>query len=121
MKYQSREFCKDTNCPIQHLLDNAEDEMDTDFAKTFCHNDCSAYDFHKWLDDNNYSIVKDFDYDLLYLRMWLEQLKYDLSAFVYDNAVVDIGLNHTVEKIEEYLQDLEGDDGKTIRELRNEG
>lgn len=113
MKYQSREFCKDTNCPLQHLLDNAEDKMDTEFAREYCRNDCSAYDFHQWLDENRYDIVKDFDYSIAHIKAWFDELK----------AVTDIlhisRAQRAMRKIEEYLQDLEGDDGKTLRELRN--
>lgn len=119
MKYQSREFCKDTKCPIQHLLDNAEDKMDVEFAKEYCHNDCSAYDFHKWLEENNYSIVKDFDYDILYLRCLFDDVIRILNNSIKGEVEI-LGLHTILRDLDKYIKDLEGDQGKSIREKKHE-
>jgi len=56
-EYKSREFCRDIECGMQKLIDN-DTELGKSFAKSFCRKECEAYKFHKWLQENNYKIVK---------------------------------------------------------------
>jgi len=53
VKYQTREYCKDIECDIQKLIDEG-----MKLAESFCRKDCEAYKFHKWLQENNYKIVR---------------------------------------------------------------
>ena len=62
-EYESREFCRDIQCTIQGMLDGKIDkdlsEKIKKFRKEFhCHENCKAYEFHQWLEDNGYSIIK---------------------------------------------------------------
>ena len=59
--YQRREYCKDVACPIQNLLDKESDDSDAyDLIRTICTSDCihSTYEFHHWLTDKGYLIVR---------------------------------------------------------------
>lgn len=59
VEYQSREYCRDTECGMQKLIDNdKENELGKSFAKSFCRKECEAYKFHKWLQEHDYKIVK---------------------------------------------------------------
>jgi len=49
-QYKKGEYCKSINCPAY------EDLMAG--AKSLCVISCSAYRFHKYLDDHDYEIVK---------------------------------------------------------------
>ena len=58
-EYQSREFCRDTACGYQIDLDyykTPEDEKE--FIKDEVCENCKAYEFHQWLKENGYKIVK---------------------------------------------------------------
>jgi len=58
-EYKSREYCKDVECEIQKIIDEDNTSLELGFAKGYCRNECSAYKFHKWLQENNYKIVKE--------------------------------------------------------------
>ena len=51
MEYKSGDFCKSVGC-----IFNKKRELGD---KKFCEMKCRAYQFHKWLDDNNYKITKE--------------------------------------------------------------
>lgn len=51
MEYKSGDFCKAIGC-----LFNEEREKGN---KEFCKLKCKAYQFHKWLKNNKYKIIKD--------------------------------------------------------------
>lgn len=55
-EYKSREYCRDINCYNQLQYDNQF--ISKKRLKTYCQ-DCKAYKFHKWLQENNYKIVKE--------------------------------------------------------------
>lgn len=52
-EYEKFEFCKDIECPV---LDS-DDEIRSNTCEHHCQ--CSAYDLHDWLNENNFKIVKD--------------------------------------------------------------
>lgn len=59
--YQRREFCHAIHCPIQTLLD--EEEPSTahyETIKQVCKSDClhSCHEFHAWLNDQGFLVVK---------------------------------------------------------------
>lgn len=59
--YQRREYCKDIKCPIQTLLDNQESQSDDyEEIRKICRTSClhSTYEFHHWLIEKKYLIVK---------------------------------------------------------------
>ena len=59
--YQRREFCKDIKCKIQMLLDQEDDTSDKyQEIRSICKTDCihSTYEFHHWLIEKGYLIVK---------------------------------------------------------------
>lgn len=60
IEYESREFCKDTNCNIQKMLDDDNEiiEIKSDLKEKHCKRKCKAYEFHQWLKENGYKIVK---------------------------------------------------------------
>ena len=59
--YRRREFCNDVKCPIQLLL-NAEQEGSEKYEqiRAICKGNCifSTYDFHHWLIDKGFLIIK---------------------------------------------------------------
>jgi hypothetical protein len=59
--YQRREYCKDVKCPIQLLL-NQEEPKSAKYEEIrgICSKNCvhSTYEFHHWLDDHGYLIVR---------------------------------------------------------------
>ena len=57
-EYQSREYCKDIKCEIQEIIDEDNTGLEVGFAKGYCRNKCSAYKFHKWLQEHDYKILK---------------------------------------------------------------
>ncbi|MFW6025941.1 MAG: hypothetical protein ACOCRX_06315 [Candidatus Woesearchaeota archaeon] len=61
--YQSREYCKESNCTIQKILDDEEEtiELKCDLKKNVCRNQCKAYDYHQYLKENGYEIIKKED------------------------------------------------------------
>jgi hypothetical protein len=59
--YQRREYCKDIHCPIQLLLDEtAADSPQYDRIRAICQNSCihTTYEFHHWLIEKGYLIVR---------------------------------------------------------------
>jgi hypothetical protein len=59
--YQRREICKDIQCPIQLLLDQAAPgSAEYDRIRGICQNSCihTTYEFHHWLIQKGYLIVK---------------------------------------------------------------
>ena len=59
-KYESREYCKESGCNIQRLLDDpsVDNDLKKQLKEDVCKEQCSAYDFHQYLQDNGYAIVK---------------------------------------------------------------
>ena len=59
--YQQRECCRDARCPLQLELDaRAPGSQDYERIRTVCQTDCrhTAYEFHHWLVDKGYRIVR---------------------------------------------------------------
>ena len=66
-EYQSREFCRDTACLYQMEIDYLREVDDRQFViregdireikDEHCQH-CKAYQFHQWLKEKNYKIVK---------------------------------------------------------------
>ena len=59
--YRSREFCKDVKCPVQLELDSRKpDSEEYEKIRQICKTGCkhSAREFHYWLIDKGYLIVK---------------------------------------------------------------
>jgi hypothetical protein len=59
--YQRREFCKDLPCPIQLLLDAAQEGSEEyERIRGICKNNCihTTYEFHHWLIQKGYLIVR---------------------------------------------------------------
>lgn len=59
--YQRREFCKDVECPMQLDLDAQEQGSDRyEEIRNICKTDCryTTYQFHHWLIDKGYLIVR---------------------------------------------------------------
>ena len=59
--YQRREYCKDIQCPVQVLLDKQEPgSAQYDEIRNICVHDCihSTYEFHHWLIEKGYLVVK---------------------------------------------------------------
>lgn len=56
VEYGNREYCKNIKCPIQIVI--KDKPYKADLTKEICRNECKAYDFHKWLEKNNYKIIK---------------------------------------------------------------
>ena len=59
--YKRREFCKDVECPVQLDLDAQEqgsEEYET--IRQICKTNCryTTYQFHHWLIDKGYLIVR---------------------------------------------------------------
>ena len=62
--YKRREYCNDVRCPIQMLMNaKGEDTPDYDSLRGICKSDCvhTTYDFHHWLIDKGYIIVRPED------------------------------------------------------------
>jgi len=61
IEYQRRKFCKVLPCPIQVLLDaEAEGLPKYEQIRAICKTDCihTTYEFHHWLIQNGYLIVR---------------------------------------------------------------
>jgi hypothetical protein len=59
--YQRREFCKDIKCPVQLDLDKQEPGSEAyEGIRNTCKADCryTTYQFHHWLIDKGYLIVR---------------------------------------------------------------
>jgi len=59
--YKRREFCKDINCPIQLDLDKQEQSsQEYERIRGICQTDCryTTYQFHHWLIEKGYLIVR---------------------------------------------------------------
>ena len=59
--YQRREYCKDIRCPVQHLLDEAAAGSPAyDRIRAICQGSCihTTYEFHHWLIEKGYLVVK---------------------------------------------------------------
>ena len=61
MEYERREYCKDIECPVQMLLDKQEDgSPEYEELRAICKADCihSTYEFHHWLIEKGYLLIK---------------------------------------------------------------
>jgi len=59
--YQRREYCKDIQCEIQLRLDKAEEKSEEyEEIRNICKNNCihTTYEFHHWLIQKGYLIVR---------------------------------------------------------------
>jgi hypothetical protein len=59
--YPKREYCKDVRCPLQLELDaQAPGSEGYERIRTVCQTNCrhTAYEFHHWLSDKGYLIVR---------------------------------------------------------------
>ena len=59
--YKRREYCKDIKCEVQLELDSAKEGSDQyEKVRDVCKTDCkhTTYEFHHWLINNDYLIVK---------------------------------------------------------------
>jgi hypothetical protein len=59
--YKRREFCKDVRCPVQLELDEQkEGSEEYEKIRLICKADCryTTYQFHHWLIDRGYLIVR---------------------------------------------------------------
>lgn len=120
MNYKSRDYCKAVNCPVQSIIDKENIyTFDYNKAKNFCRKKCEAYKLHQWLNKNDYTIVKDFNYDLAVLKAWFEELQNKLHDNLKEDDYLDIGLNEPLENIENCIYSLDNSLEKTLRELRN--
>lgn len=54
-EYKSREFCRDIKCSVQKNIDRGV--LTKDQLRRVCRK-CKAHEFHKWLKENNYSIIQ---------------------------------------------------------------
>ena len=61
VEYKRREFCKDVKCPLQLQLE-AQEEGCSEYERIrqTCRTSCryTAHQFHRWLIENGFSIVK---------------------------------------------------------------
>ena len=61
VEYQRREFCKDTKCPVQVLMDKlGEGSEEYSELHKICKTKClsSTYDFHHWLINKGYLLFR---------------------------------------------------------------
>lgn len=61
VEYQRREYCRESECPIQMLLDQQEaDSARYEAIRGLCKEDCirSTHAFHHWLIEKGYVIVR---------------------------------------------------------------
>ncbi|MFH0956490.1 MAG: hypothetical protein V1813_01360 [Candidatus Aenigmatarchaeota archaeon] len=59
--YKRREFCNDVKCPVQALLGKQEEGSAAyEETRALCKSDCirTTYEFHHWLTDKGFLIVK---------------------------------------------------------------
>jgi hypothetical protein len=55
-EYQSREFCRKLPCLHQFEFDNGD--LSKEELKSYCE-ECRAYYFHDWLQENGYKLIKE--------------------------------------------------------------
>jgi len=61
VEYQRREFCKDVKCPVQLQLNAQEPGSEEhERIRQMCQTDCqyTTWQFHHWLIDKGYLIVR---------------------------------------------------------------
>jgi len=61
VEYKRREYCKDIECPIQLLLERQEPNSGSyDEIREICVKHCihTTYEFHHWLIEKGYLVVK---------------------------------------------------------------
>ena len=61
VEYKRREFCKDVKCPLQIDLETQEEgSAEYEKIRNQCKTGClyTTYDFHHWLIDKGYEIVR---------------------------------------------------------------
>ncbi len=59
--YRRREFCNDVKCPVQALLNKQEEGNPAyEEIRALCRTDCvrTTYEFHHWLIDKGFLIMK---------------------------------------------------------------
>lgn len=59
--YKRREFCKDIKCPVQLDLDQQQEGSEAyETIRNICKTDCrfTTYQFHHWLINKGYLIVR---------------------------------------------------------------
>ena len=62
--YQKREYCKDVQCPVQVMLDKQRPDSDEfEQVRAICKANCihSTHEFHYWLIEKGYEIVRPAD------------------------------------------------------------
>ena len=60
-EYERREFCRDIRCPVQLLLEKAEQGTDSyQEIRRICVDSCihSTYEFHHWLIEKGFLVIK---------------------------------------------------------------
>jgi len=63
-EYKTREFCSDVKCPVQGTLNILKDKPEAyELIRQTCRTTCrfSAWEFHHWLIEKGYLIVKQKD------------------------------------------------------------
>lgn len=60
INYKSREFCNDVKCEVQLKLNSEKDFKEYEKIRQTCKTNCkySAWQFHHWLMDKGYLILK---------------------------------------------------------------
>jgi|WetSurMetagenome_2_1015567.scaffolds.fasta_scaffold206236_1 hypothetical protein len=61
VEYRAREFCNDVACPVQVTLISLKDKPEAyELVRQTCRTACrfSTWQFHRWLIDKGYLIVK---------------------------------------------------------------
>lgn len=89
-------------------------------AKKHCRENCKAHEFHKWLKDRNYKIVKDMDYTVEVLRTWFIRLEEELANGLDKTEISDMCLGEPLEMIANCIIDLEGRTGEKLKENKDE-
>ncbi|MHA1820058.1 MAG: hypothetical protein ACTSU2_10315 [Promethearchaeota archaeon] len=59
--YKRREYCHDVKCPVQMLLDKEEEGSEKyEEIRALCKSHCihTTYEFHHWLIEKGYLIVR---------------------------------------------------------------
>ena len=59
--YKRREYCKDVECPVQMIMNKKkEGTPEHDELREICKNKCihTTYEFHHWLIENDFLVVK---------------------------------------------------------------
>lgn len=59
--YQRREYCKGIKCQVQALMDKKpEGSQEYNDLREICKEKClhTAHDFHRWLADNGFLVLK---------------------------------------------------------------